>query len=105
MVKKESAEKAVRDVRRQTRRQFSAEENIRIVIKRLRGEESIASLCRREGIAANLARMPLPPSPAVSVHCTTAGDSRSSRDSAESRARLPGAVVDRSSNQARNVCG
>ena len=54
MAKKESAEKAVRDIRRKTRRRFSAEEKIRIVIEGLRGEESIASLCRREGIAANL---------------------------------------------------
>ena len=54
MEKKESAEKAVRDIRRKTRRRFSAEEKIRIVIEGLRGEESIASLCRREGIAAIL---------------------------------------------------
>ena len=54
MAKKDSAEKAVRDIRRRTRRRFSAEEKIRIVIEGLRGEESIASLCRREGIAANL---------------------------------------------------
>jgi transposase len=54
MAKKEPAEKAVRDIRRKTRRRFSAEEKIRIVIEGLRGEESIASLCRREGIAANL---------------------------------------------------
>ncbi len=54
MAKKESAEKAVRDIRRRTRRRFSAEEKIRIVIEGLRGEEGIASLCRREGIAANL---------------------------------------------------
>ncbi len=54
MAKKESAEKAVRDIRRKTRCRFSAEEKIRIVIEGLRGEESIASLCRREGIAANL---------------------------------------------------
>jgi transposase len=54
MAKKESAEKAVRDIRGKTRRRFSAEEKIRIVIEGLRGEESIASLCRREGIAANL---------------------------------------------------
>jgi transposase len=54
MAKKESAEKAVRDIRRKTRRRFPAEEKIRIVIEGLRGEESIASLCRREGIAANL---------------------------------------------------
>ncbi len=43
-----------RDIRRKTRRRFSAEEKIRIVIEGLRGEESIASLCRREGIVANL---------------------------------------------------
>jgi transposase len=54
MPQKDSAEKAIRDIRRKTRRKFSAEENIRIVLERLRGEESIASLCRREGIAANL---------------------------------------------------
>ena len=54
MAQKASAEKAVRDIRRKTRRRFSAEEKIRIVIEGLRGEESIASLCRREGIAANL---------------------------------------------------
>ena len=54
MEKKESAEKAVREIRRRTRRRFSAEEKIRIVIEGLRGEESIASLCRREGIASNL---------------------------------------------------
>jgi transposase len=54
MEKKESAEKAVRDIRRKIRRRFSAEEKIRIVIEGLRGEESIAALCRREGIVANL---------------------------------------------------
>jgi transposase len=54
MEKKASAEKAVREIRRKTRRRFSAEEKIRIVIEGLRGEESIASLCRREGIASNL---------------------------------------------------
>jgi len=54
MPQKDSAEKAVRDIRRKTRRKFSAEEKIRIVLEGLRGEESIASLCRREGIVANL---------------------------------------------------
>ena len=44
------AEKTVRDIRRATRRQYSAEEKIRIVLEGLRGEESIAELCRREGI-------------------------------------------------------
>ena len=54
MTTKDSAEKAVRDIRRKTRRQYSSEEKIRNVVEGLRGEESIASLCRREGIAANL---------------------------------------------------
>jgi transposase len=42
---KEPAEKVVKDIRRATRRQFSAEEKIRIVLEGLRGEESIAELC------------------------------------------------------------
>ena len=50
----DSAEKTVRDIRRATRRQFSAEEKIRIVLEGLRGEDSIAELCRKEGIAQNL---------------------------------------------------
>ena len=50
----ESAEKTVRDIRRATRRHFSAEEKIRIVLEGLRGEDSIAELCRKEGIAQNL---------------------------------------------------
>ena len=51
---KDSAEKAVRDIRRATRRRFAAEEKIRIVVEGLRGEESIAELCRKEGINQNL---------------------------------------------------
>jgi len=54
MITKSPSEKAVRDIRRKTRKQYSAEEKIRIVIDGLRGEESIASLCRREGIAESL---------------------------------------------------
>jgi transposase len=54
MEKDGSAETAVREIRRTMRRGLSAEEKIRIVIEGLRGEESIASLCRRDGIAANL---------------------------------------------------
>ena len=54
MGKGESAEKVVRDIQRKTRRRFSAEEKIRIVLEGLRGEESIAALCRREGLAPNL---------------------------------------------------
>ena len=52
--KKQSSEAAVREIRRRSRRRFSAEEKIRIVLDGLRGEESVAELCRREGIAANL---------------------------------------------------
>ena len=44
---KSSAEKTVRDIRRATRRNYSAEEKIRIVLEGLRGEESIATLCRK----------------------------------------------------------
>ncbi len=51
---KEPAEKVVRDIHRATRRRFSAEEKIRIVLDGLRGEDSIAELCRREGIAQGL---------------------------------------------------
>ena len=46
----DSAEKTVRDIRRATRRQFSAEEKIRIVLEGLRGEDSIAELCRRRAL-------------------------------------------------------
>ena len=52
--KKQSSEAAVREIRRRTRRKFSPEEKIRIVLDGLRGEQSVAELCRREGIAANL---------------------------------------------------
>src|ERR1700694_312955 len=51
---KDTAEKAVKDIRRATRKQYAAEEKIRIVLEGLRGEDSIAELCRREGIAQNL---------------------------------------------------
>ena len=54
MSTKSPAEKAVRDIRRKTRKQYSAEEKIRIVLSGLRGEESIAALCRRENIAEGL---------------------------------------------------
>ncbi|SFM84571.1 transposase [Nitrosomonas communis] len=49
-----SVEKTVRDIRRATRRNYSAEEKIRIVLEGLRGEDSIAELCRREGINTNI---------------------------------------------------
>ena len=53
-VHKDSTEKAVRDIRRATRRHYSAQEKIRIVLAGLRGEDSIAELCRKEGINQNL---------------------------------------------------
>ena len=52
--RKPSAEKVIKDIRRVTRKQYGAEEKIRIVLDGLRGEESIAALCRREGIAESL---------------------------------------------------
>ena len=52
--KKPPAEAVLKDIRRATRRQFSAEEKIRVVLEGLRGEESIAELCRREGIASSM---------------------------------------------------
>jgi transposase len=48
------SERLVRDIRRATRKQYSAEEKIRIVLDGLRGEVTIAELCRREGIAESL---------------------------------------------------
>ena len=52
--RRQSSEKVVKDIRRATRKQRSAEEKIRIVLDGLRGEDSIAELCRREGIAQSL---------------------------------------------------
>lgn len=54
MSKKRSSEKIVRDIKRRTRKHYSAEEKIRIVLEGLRGEASIAELCRLEGINTNL---------------------------------------------------
>ena len=51
---KPSAEAVVKDIKRRTRRHFSAEDKIRIVLEGLRGDDSIAELCRKEGIAQNL---------------------------------------------------
>lgn len=51
---KKPAEQVVKDIRRATRRHFSAEDKIRIVLDGLRGEDSISELCRREGIAQSL---------------------------------------------------
>ena len=49
--KEERARKTIGEVRRATRRKFSAEEKIRIVLAGLRGDETVSELCRREGIA------------------------------------------------------
>jgi transposase len=51
---KEPAEQVVKEIRRVTRKHYSAEEKIRIVLEGLRGEDSIAELCRREGIPPNV---------------------------------------------------
>lgn len=53
-VEKSGPEAKVREIRRRTRRRYSAEEKIRIVLEGLRGEATIAELCRREGISPNL---------------------------------------------------
>ena len=54
MAKEGSAEATIREIKRKTRRKYNAEEKIRIVIEGLRGEATIAELCRREGIAESL---------------------------------------------------
>jgi len=51
---KDAADKVVKNIRRKTRQTYSSEEKVRIVLAGLRGEESIAVLCRREGIAESL---------------------------------------------------
>ena len=51
---KDSAEKTIREMRRRTRRRHSNEEKIRIVVEGLRGADSIAELCRQEGLNQNL---------------------------------------------------
>ena len=54
MTEKKRPESIVREIRRKTRRKHTAEEKIRIVLEGLRGEDSLAELCRREGIQTNL---------------------------------------------------
>ena len=51
---KDSAEKTVREIRRRTRRRHSSEEKIRIAVEGLHGEDSIAELCRKEGVNQTL---------------------------------------------------
>jgi transposase len=53
-VEKPDAEAVVREIKRRTRKKYSSEEKIRIVLEGLRGEVSIAELCRKEGIQANV---------------------------------------------------
>jgi len=53
-MKQTSGERIVKDIKRKTRKQYSTEEKIRIVLEGLRGEESVADLCRQEGIAQGL---------------------------------------------------
>ena len=54
MSEKQSVEQTVREIRRKTRKKYSAEEKIRIVLEGLQGESTISELCRREGIHANM---------------------------------------------------
>jgi transposase len=54
MGEKRDPDSVVREIQRKTRRKYSSEEKIRIVLEGLRGEESIAELCRREGISPNV---------------------------------------------------
>ena len=54
MVEKPGVEAVVREIKRRTRRKYSSEEKIRIVLEGLRGEMSIAELCRKEGIQENV---------------------------------------------------
>lgn len=51
---KSTVEETVREIRRKTRKKYSAEEKVRIVLEGLRGEEKIAEICRREGIHQNM---------------------------------------------------
>ncbi len=51
---RKSPESVVREIKRKTRRKFNSEERIRIILEGLKGEDSIAAICRREGIAPSL---------------------------------------------------
>ncbi len=52
--KKRNPDQVVREIKRRTRRKFTSDEKIRIVLEGLKGEESIAAICRKEGISPNL---------------------------------------------------
>ena len=54
MAKRKTSQSIVKDIKRKTRRKYSAEEKISIVLQGLKGEDSIAEICRREGIAPAL---------------------------------------------------
>ena len=54
MTKKKKVKSLIKDIKRKTRRKFSAEEKITIILEGLKGEESVAGICRREGIAPAL---------------------------------------------------
>ena len=51
---RDAVEKTVRDIKRRTRRHFGAEDKIRVILQGLRGEESIAEICRKEGLHQHL---------------------------------------------------
>jgi transposase len=51
---KQSPESVVREIKRNTRRKFNAEEKIRIILEGLKGEDSIANICRKEGVAPSM---------------------------------------------------
>jgi transposase len=54
MAQNTDAESIVRDIKRRTRRKYSSEEKIRIVLEGLRGESGVAEICRREGLNTNI---------------------------------------------------
>ncbi len=70
---KSPGEKIVKDIKRATRKHYSSEEKIRIVLDGLRGEDSIAELCRREGISQVLIKMARPKSSLLDQGISTTG--------------------------------
>jgi transposase len=77
---KEPAAQVVKNVRRATRRHFSAEDKIRIVLEGLPGEGSIAELCRREGIVQNLYYLPFPKIPFARIRAMRGNQGSIRRD-------------------------